>query len=133
MNIQALGVAVLLLLCSPVFSPAWAADLAVEKIAAQITARSASRNVFKIEDVHQRMQSAINCLVGPKGEGFDPSAPNPCAASGNGLIPDSDPAKKDAYMEVVAKLKTGIATTDRGAAMQIALDAADTIVSISED
>ena len=60
-------------------------------------------------------------------------APNPCAASGNGLIPDSDPAKKDQYMEVVAKLKTGIATADRGAAMQIALDAADTIVAISEE
>ena len=100
MKVQALGV--VLLLCSP----AWAIDLAVEKIAAQITARSASRNVFKIEDVHQRMQSAINCLVGPKGEEFDASVPNPCAASGNGLIPDSDPAKKDAYMEVVAKLKT---------------------------
>lgn len=114
-------------------TPAWAFDLAVEKIAAQITARSASRNVFKIEDVHQRMQSAINCLVGPKGEGFDAAAPNPCAASGNGLIPDSDPAKKDAYMEVVARLKAGIATADRAAAMQIALEAADAIVSISED
>jgi len=120
-----------LVLCSG--TAAWAVDLAVEKIATQITARSASRNVQKIEDVHQRMQSAINCLVGPKGEGFDMAAPNPCAASGNGLIPDSDPAKKDRYMEVVAKLKTGITTTDRGAAMQIALDAADMIVSISDE
>jgi hypothetical protein len=111
---------------------AWAADLAVEKIATQITARSASRNVQKIEEVHERMQSAINCLVGPKGEGFNAAAPNPCAASGNGLIPDSDPAKKDAYMEAVAKLKTGIATADRGAAMQIALEAADLIVSIND-
>jgi hypothetical protein len=129
MKFQAVGVATALLFCTP----AWAVDLAVEKIAAQITARSASRNVFKIEDVHQRMQSAINCLVGPKGEGFDANVPNPCAASGNGLIPDSDPAKKDRYMEVVAKLKTGITTTDRGAAMQIALDAADMIVSISDE
>jgi len=48
---------------------ALAADLAVEKIATQLTARSASRNVQNIADVHQRMQSAINCLVGPKGEG----------------------------------------------------------------
>jgi len=130
MNVRALGLVSALVLCSG--TAAWAADLAVEKIATQITARSASRNVFKIEDVHQRMQSAINCLVGPKGEGFDAAAPNPCAASGNGLIPDSDPGKKDAYMEVVAKLKTGIATTDRGAAMQIALEAADAIVAIND-
>lgn len=130
MNVRALGLVSALVLGSG--TAAWAVDLAVEKIATQITARSASRNVFKIEDVHQRMQSAINCLVGPKGEGFDAAAPNPCAASGNGLIPDSDPAKKDAYMEVVAKLKTGIATADRGAAMQIALEAADSIVSIND-
>jgi hypothetical protein len=133
MMFKAIGVAAVLLLCSPAFSPVWAVDLAVEKIATQITARSASRNVQNIEDVHQRMQSAINCLVGPKGEGFDANVPNPCAASGNGLIPDSDPAKKNQYLDVVAKLKTGIATNDRGAAMQIALEAADMIVSISED
>jgi len=132
MNFKAVGVAAALMLC-PVTS-AWAVDLAVEKIAAQITARSASRNVQKIEDVHQRMQSAINCLVGPKGEGFDAAAPNPCAASGNGLIPDTAEAnKKDEYQAVVAKLKTGLATSDRGVAMQIALDAADAIVSISDE
>ena len=120
-----------------VFCPgaaALAADLPVEVIATQITARSASRNVQRIEDVHQRMQSAINCLVGPKGEGFDAAAPNPCAASGNGLIPDTaDAGKKDKYLSVVDKLKTGLATNDRGAAMQIALDAADMIVSIADE
>ena len=121
-----------LVLCSG--TSAWAVDLAVEKIATQITARSASRNVQKIEDVHQRMQSAINCLVGPKGEGFSAAAPNPCAASGNGLIPDTEDAgKKEQYQSAVAKLRTGLATTDRGAAMQIALEAADLIVSISEE
>ena len=130
MTFRALGLVSALVLCSG--TAAGAVDLGVEKIATQITARSASRNVEKIEDVHQRMQSAINCLVGPKAEEFSAAAPNPCAASGNGLIPDSDPAKKDAYMEVVAKLKTGIATTDRGAAMQIALEAADLIVSIND-
>jgi hypothetical protein len=42
------------------------------------------------------MQSAINCLVGPKGEGFDAAAPNPWRASGNGLIPDTaDAGKKE--------------------------------------
>jgi hypothetical protein len=113
---------------------ALAADLAVESIATQITARSASRNVQRIEDVHQRMQSAINCLVGPKGVGFDTAAPNPCAASGNGLIPDTAEAgKKDKYLAIVEKLKVGLATSDRGAAMQIALEAADMIVSISDE
>jgi hypothetical protein len=132
MNFKALGLVSAVVLCSG--TAALAADLAVEKIATQITARSASRNVQKIEDVHQRMQSAINCLVGPKGEGFDAAVPNPCAASGNGLIPDTpDAGKKEEYRTAVAKLKTGLATDDRGAAMQIALEAADMIVSISEE
>ena len=132
MNFKTLGLVSAVVLCSG--TAALAADLAVEKIATQITARSASRNVQKIEDVHQRMQSAINCLVGPKGEGFDAAAPNPCAASGNGLIPDTpDAGKKEEYRTAVAKLKTGLVTDDRGAAMQIALEAADMIVSISEE
>jgi hypothetical protein len=80
------------------------------------------------------MQSAINCLVGPKGEGFSSAAPNPCAPSGNGLIPDTPEAdKKEKYATVVAKLKVGLATDDRGAAMQLALEAADMIVAISDE
>jgi hypothetical protein len=50
------------------------------------------------------------------------------------LIPDTaEASKKDEYLSVVAKLKTGLETSDRGAAMQIALDAADMIVSISSE
>jgi len=111
-----------------------AVDLPVELSAAQMTARSGSRNLFKIEDIHQRMQSAINCLVGPKGDGFDAAAPNPCAASGNGVIPDTaDPAKKAKFQEAVEKLKSGLTVTERKDAMQIALDGADMIVAATGD
>jgi len=113
---------------------AYAVDLPVELSAAQMTARSGSRNLLKIEDVHQRMQSAINCLVGPNGEGFDAAAPNPCAASGNGVIPDTaDPAKKAKFQEAVEKLKSGLGVADRKDAMQIALDGADMIVAATGD
>ena len=125
-----LPVAVLALL--PV--TAYAVDLPVERSAAQMTARSGSRNLFKIEDIHQRMQSAINCLVGPTGQGFDGAAPNPCAASGNGVIPDTaDTAKKAKFQEAVEKLKSGLPVADRPAAMQIALDGADMIVAAAGD
>ena len=112
---------------------AYAVDLPVERSAAQMTARSGSRNLFKIDDIHQRMQSAINCLVGPKGESFSAAAPNPCAVSGNGVIPDTaDPAQKAKYQEAVDKLKSGLSVTDTKAAMQIALDGADMIVAAGE-
>jgi hypothetical protein len=78
------------------------------------------------------MQRAINCLEGPKGPDFDATVLNPCADSGNGVIPDSPDAAKNAkYQEVVAKLKAGLAVTDRQAGQQVALDAADAIVAIS--
>jgi hypothetical protein len=113
---------------------ALAVDLPIEISAAQITARSGSRNIFRIEDIHQRMQSAINCLVGPKAEGFDAAAPNPCAATGNGVIPDTaDAAKKARFQEAADKLKTGLTVSDRKDAMQIALDGADMIVAASGD
>lgn len=119
-------------LLSAATAPAWAVDLPIEISAAQISARSGSRNIFAIEDIHQRMQSSINCLVGPAGEGFSAAAPNPCAPSGNGVIPDTaDAAKKARYLEVVAKLKAGLAIDDRQAAMQTALEAADMIVDIA--
>jgi len=106
--------------------------LALEVSAAQIAARSGSRNIGRIEDVHNRMQRAINCLEGPKGPNFDATVLNPCADSGNGVIPDSPDAARNAkYKEVVEKLKAGLAITDRQAGFQVALDAADAIVAIS--
>ena len=128
MRVMILSVAILSGLCAG----AMAADVNIEISAAQIRARSASRNVFKIEDIHTRMQGAINCLVGPKGEGFSAAAPNPCAASGNGVIPDStDAAKKALFQQAAEKLKTGLSEDDRQKAMQIALDGADMIVAAS--
>ena len=120
-----------LLLFLPV--PALAADLGVEIIAAQITARSGSRNIRDIEAIHERMQAAINCLVGPKNADFDAKVRNPCAASGNGVIPDTpDQAKKARYAEAVGKLKAVMKIDDRQAAMEAALGAADFIVAVSE-
>lgn len=114
--------------------PALAADLGVEISAAQITARSGSRNIRDIEAIHERMQAAINCLVGPKGADFVATVRNPCAASGNGVIPDTpEPARKTRYMEAVAKLKAVMKIDDRGPALEAALAAADFIVTVSEE
>jgi hypothetical protein len=112
---------------------ALAADLGVEVSAAQITARSGSRNIRDLDAIHERMQAAINCLVGPTGADFVAAVRNPCAATGNGVIPDTpDQAKKARYMEAVAKLKAVLKMDDRQAAMEAALAAADFIVTVSE-
>ena len=103
-------------------------DLEID--AAQIAARSGSRNIGQVDLMHNRTQRAINCIVGPKSADFDASVPNPCEASGNGVIPDTaDPAKKAKFQEIVEKLKSVLAINDRTNALQGNLDAADMIVA----
>ena len=123
---------------SPTVAPAAATikaknpTIALEVSAAQLAARSGSRNIGRIDDIHNRMQRAINCLEGPKGADFDATVLNPCADSGNGVIPDTaDAAKKTKYQDVIAKLKSGLTIAVRQDAEQVALDSADMIVAVS--
>lgn len=60
---------------------------------------------------HKHMQHVINCLVGPKGNGFDADAGTPCKGLGNGAIPD---AKGDAKLQ--ASLKSALADVQAGLA-----------------
>ncbi|HWC64079.1 MAG TPA: hypothetical protein VG501_10690 [Rhizomicrobium sp.] len=82
-----------------------------------------------IDGVHMHMHHALNCLVGPKGDGFDSSQMNPCASQGNGAIPDASDAQKAKLTQAVATLKAGIASSDLATAAKDATDAAATIGS----
>ncbi|HET7932004.1 MAG TPA: hypothetical protein VFL63_11540 [Rhodanobacteraceae bacterium] len=64
-----------------------------------------------VEIGHAHMQHVINCLVGPKGKGFDAAPGTPCKGLGNGAIPDS---KGDAALE--AKLKAALVDAQAGLA-----------------
>lgn len=108
-------------------------NLQVQINAAQISARAASRNIFEMSEIHRRLQSSINCLVGPKDPDFSAEAPNPCASTGNGVIPDHpDAGRKARYREAVTRLKAVMAMEDRKQAMEAALETADMIAAISE-
>lgn len=83
-----------------------------------------------IDGVHMHMHHALNCLVGPKGDGFDAKQMNPCAQSGNGAIPDEmDAAKKTKLMAAVADLTKGLADSDIAAAKSEATAASTAIAS----
>ncbi len=101
--------------------------------AAQVSARAASRNIGSIEEIHRRVQSSINCLVGPADADFKADFPNPCATTGTGVIPEHpDAGRKARFREAVAKLKGILAMDDRKIAMEAALETADMIAAISE-
>jgi hypothetical protein len=107
--------------------------LQVQINAAQISARAGSRNIRAIEDIHRRIHSSINCLVGPNDPDFDKEAPNPCAETGKGVIPEHpNAARKARYREAVTQLKAILAMDDRAAAMEEALKVADFIAAVSE-
>jgi len=108
---------------------AYAADLGSEiNNAAQHAGLAAA--AANIDGVHMHMHHALNCLVGPKGDGFDAKQMNPCAQSGNGAIPDEmDAAKKAKLMTAVASLNKGIGESDIAAAKADATAASTAISS----
>ncbi|MDE2463588.1 MAG: hypothetical protein KGO02_07740 [Alphaproteobacteria bacterium] len=57
-----------------------------------------------IKMVHAHMHHALNCLVGPKGMGFDSSALDPCKNQGNGAIVDATSAATKQKLEKVAQM-----------------------------
>ncbi len=76
-----------------------------------------------IAGVHTHLHHALNCLVGPGGNGFAANEMNPCAQAGSGAIPDTaDATKKSALEAAAAEARAGIAATDLAAAKKAATD-----------
>ncbi len=114
--------ALLGLIATPVF-----ADVATEITIAQTHAGLAAK-AADIDKVHMHLHHALNCLVGPSGDGFDATNANPCGKAGAGIIPDStDAAQKTKLATAVSDAKAGIAATDLATAQASAQSTADAI------
>lgn len=108
---------------------AFAADVGSE-ITNAATHAGLAAQAADLNGVHMHMHHALNCLVGPGGDGFDAKQMNPCAQSGNGAIPDEmDAAKKAKLTTAKGQLIQGIAATDLKAAQSAAASAQATIAS----
>lgn len=78
-----------------------------------------------LDGVHMHLHHALNCLVGPNGNGFDAKQINPCEHSGSGAIPDTtDSAKRTVLEDAAQKARDGIATMDIVTAKKDAADIA---------
>jgi len=70
-----------------------------------------------LKGAQTHLHHVINCLVGPKGEGFDDKEANPCKDQGNGAIPDAtSEARKTVLTEALAKANEALRQTDLAAA-----------------
>lgn len=91
---------------------AFAAGMAKEvSTAAEHAGYAAAATDMKSADSHLR--HVVNCLVGPKGKGFDAKQLDPCKGMGNGAIPDTtDAAGKKMLQEALVKAEAGLKTKD---------------------
>jgi hypothetical protein len=70
------------------------------------------------------LQHVVNCLVGPKGKGFDATPGNQCKDQGNGAIPDTkDKKQKASLTQALAKANAGLKAKDMAAAQKDATQA----------
>ena len=100
-----------------------AADPAQEAATAGVHAGLAAQGAG-IEQVHMHLHHTVNCLVGPKGQGFDAKEANPCQGLGNGAIPDTtDAAMKGKLTAALAKAQAGLKSDDLTAARKAATEA----------
>src|SRR3984893_12075024 len=102
---------------------ALAADPAQEAATSAVHAGLAAQ-AATIEQVHMHLHHTVNCLVGPKGQGFDTKEANPCQKLGDGAIPDTlDSATKAKLTAALAKAQAGLKSEDMTAAKKAATEA----------
>ena len=102
---------------------ALAADPAQEAATGAVHAGLAAQ-ATTIEQVHMHLHHTVNCLVGPKGQGFDAKEANPCQKLGNGAIPDTtDSATKAKLTTALASAQAGLKSDDLTAAQKSATEA----------
>lgn len=102
---------------------AQAADPAQEAATAATHAGLAAQGAG-IEQVHMHLHHTVNCLVGPKGQGFDAKEANPCQKLGDGAIPDTtDQAMKAKLNAALEKAQAALKSDDLAAAKKAATEA----------
>lgn len=101
---------------------ALAADPAQE-VATAATHAGLAAQAGTIEQAHMHLHHTVNCLVGPKGQGFDSKEANPCQKLGDGAIPDTaDATAKAKLTAAVANAQAGLKADDLTAAKNAAAE-----------
>jgi hypothetical protein len=100
-----------------------AADAAQEAATSGVHAGLAAQ-AATVEQVHMHLHHTVNCLVGPKGQGFDAKEANPCQKLGDGAIPDTtDSAMKAKLTAALANAQAGLKSDDLTVARKAAAEA----------
>ena len=94
-----------------------------QEVATAATHAGFAAQAASIEQAHMHLHHTVNCLVGPKGQGFDPHEANPCQKLGAGAIPDTaDATTKAKLTAALAKAEAGLKSDDLSAVKQAATE-----------
>lgn len=119
----------LLAACAAVIATPVLADTAAEISKAQMHAGLAAK-ATDVKMVQMHLHHAVNCLVGPSGQGFDATNANPCGKDGNGAIADATDAGQKAKLQAaVTNANAGLTATDLASAQKAAQTTADAIAA----
>lgn len=95
-----------------------------QEVATAATHAGFAADATAIDQAHMHLHHTVNCLVGPKGQGFDSKEANPCQKLGDGAIPDtSDAAAKAKLTKALANAEAGLKSNDLSAAKKAATEA----------
>ena len=101
---------------------ALAADPAQE-VATAATHAGFAAQATTIQQAHMHLHHTVNCLVGPKGQGFDAKEANPCQKLGDGAIADTvDAPTKAKLTKALASAQAGLKSDDLSAAKKAAVE-----------
>ena len=115
---------------SALFAQAYAGDAALQaETAAQHAGFAAGSD--GIDSVRAHMHHALNCLVGPDGDGFDGSFGYPCDGMGGGAITDGGSEMQADYTQAAEYLRNGLLAdaVDIDMAKSNAVAAQDTLMN----
>jgi len=118
-------IGVLAVLCADLVSTSVRADAdSTKEVATAASHAGFAAQAADLKGTQTHLHHVINCLVGPKGQGFDDKEANPCKDQGNGAIPDTtDEARRTALIQALAKANEGLRQTDLAAARKSASEA----------
>jgi hypothetical protein len=111
-------------------TPAIAASGAVQQEAATARAHALmAAGADSLKMAHAHLHHVVNCLVGPKGTGYDASAADPCKGMGNGAIADAshDSRLRRDLNRAVYAAEGGLHATDLKQVQRDATRAADAL------
>jgi hypothetical protein len=79
---------------------------------------------------HHHLQHAINCLVGPEGDGYSAEAGDPCNGEGEGIIGAIGDGDRAAAEQALQEAQAGLQTENLAEAQEAAVKTHRTLLNL---